>query len=296
MPDPEEGTEQATPEAETPESAETSDQSDEQAEAEGDGSESTPEPEQEGTAGKSVEGGKTTEQLAAELAEKDRVIASLYGHRAEQEHEAALLKAIAETGPAPSYGAPAPPTPGGPYAPTGVPQIPPFDPKRVVTEEEYLADPVIATAKIAEAKAMYDRAVYNVIEGARRRESAQGNFLKGRQDAQKATPKLFAGIAKEVDAEVVASYRRGQISPEQLSDPRTHQLVAELIRRDRGELDFGKYYKAGPTPMPALQTEKPKPGPAAKPKVTLTAEQRQLVELWGTPLDRFTKAYEQERG
>lgn len=295
MPDPIEGEGQAVLDPETPESEETSDPSDAPQATEGDEGEPTSEPGKEGTADGPVEGGKTVEQLAAELAEKDRVIASLYSRNAEREHESNLLKALAETGPAPSYGQPAPghqPGPGGP----GVPQIPPFDPKRVVTEEEYLADPVTATAKIADAKALYDRAVYNVMENGRRAASAQGNFLKGREEAVKATPKLFAGIQREVEAEVVNSYRRGQISPEQLADPRTHQLVAELIRRDRGELDFGKYYKAGPTPMPAIQTEKPKPGPAAKPKVQLSAEQRALVEMWGTPLDRFTKAYEQERG
>lgn len=259
--------------------------------------EPTPEPKEEPTPAPKY-GGKTSEQMAAELAEKDRVIADLFAARAKAEHEASLARALAETGPSPFTPQPAP---AGGYAPSAVsgapagrPQIPPFDPKKVVTEEEFLADPIIATDKINAARMQYNRAVEAVHGEYARTESAQGSFLKGREAALKATPKLFEGVTADVEKEIVQSFKNRQLSPEQMAEPKTWQLVAELVRRDKGELDFGKYYKPAPQGMSAVRTEKPQPGPAAKPRVSLTADQRQLVSMWGMSEDTFLKAHERE--
>ena len=300
MPEPEEGLEQpeGTPETQPAEPVEG------QPEGEGDEGTPAPEPKSEDTPQPPKYGGKTVEELAAELAEKDRVIASQFQDRAKQEHEASLLRAIAEAGAAPFDGRtaqtppsapfPTPPMPGAPGY--GRPAIPPFDPTKVVTEEEYLANPIIATDKINQAREQYNRAVQSIYDRQRSSESAQGNFMKGRAEAIKQAPKLHAGIERVVEAEIVNSYRRNQLSADQLGDPRTWNLIAELVRRDAGELNFEKYYKSGPTPGTFTKTETPRAASApAKPKVQLNAEQRQLVEMWGTPLDQFTKAYERDR-
>lgn len=285
--------------------------------------EPAPEPQPKGQPQASKYGGKTPEEMAAALTEKDSAVAQAMQEIARLKHEAQLYKTLAETGGATSgydeFGAPGAPSPfvevpglgPGPYAGGPMPygyghlsrpatpppmQIPPFDPKRVVTEEEWVNDPINASFKLQQAKQEYDRRVAFVQRRAEEARLAPRFFAEGRTAAMGKTPKLFEGIEVQVAQLVKDGYRDRQISADQMRDPKTWTYAAELIRRESGETDFGKYYKAPPKGMPAVQTEKPGAARPAKAGVTLNPEQRGLVALWGMPEDKFLKAYEREIG
>lgn len=322
MPDPE-TLEQGQLE-ETPESTETTEQVEtpEQFFRSTSEEETSPEPEPKGDPATSKYGGKTSEEMAAALAEKDRAIAQAMQETARLKHEAELYKTLAETGGAtpgtPGFGfqpGPTPQVPGmgpGPYAggpmpygyghlarpmaPVAQPQIPPFDPNAVVTREEYLEDPVAATAKLQAARMEYDRRVAFVQRQFQEARQAPNNFAAGRTTAMREVPKLFEGIEVQVSQLVKESYEAGTVSAEQMRDPKTWKYAAELVRRENGETDFGKYYKAPPKGMSAVPTEKPGATRTAKAGPTLTPEQEAMVAQWGMPKDKFLKAYEREIG
>lgn len=280
--------------------------------------EPAPEPQPEGDPSKSKYGGKTPEEMAAALAEKDRALALALEDRAKAKHEAELYKTLAETGgatpgypsdfnvpgmgPGPYTGGPMPygyghlQRPPAPSVSQVPPTIPPFDPKKVVSQEEYLLDPVAAAYKLQTAKADYDRRVAYVQNQYLESRRAPQNFAVGRTAAMKATPKLFEGIEVQVSQLIKESYDSGTITSDMMRDPRTWHTAAELYRREQGEQDFGKYYKAPPKGMPAVQTEKPGATRTAKAGATLTPEQEGMVALWGMPKDKFLKAYEREIG
>lgn len=274
--------------------------------------EPAPESQPEGEPSEPTNGGKVPEDMAARLAERDRDVALAKQEAAKFRHEAELYKSLAETGgatpgypsdfavpgmgPGPYTGGPLPYGYGHLQRPPVAPQIPPFDPKQVVTQEEYLMDPVASAYKIQEAKAEYDRRVAFVQRQHFESRTAPQAFASGRTAAMKAVPKLFEGIEVQVSQLVKESYDAKAISAEMMRDPKTWMTAAELYRREQGEQDFGKYYKAPPKGMAAVQTERPGATRTAKAGPTLTPEQEAMVAQWGMPKDKFLKAYEREIG
>lgn len=168
-----------------------------------------------------------------------------------------------------------------------------FDPATVVTEEEFVRDPVRATAKIAQAAREFDRRQDDARRVVFEARAAQRNFVEGRQKAFVETPALFNGLEHQVSEYVAASFRDRLITADQIREPKTWQWVAQLIRSERGEMDFSKYYKtAAPNPMPAGHTELPNGRQTTKAPVNLTPEQRELVRLWGKDEQEFVKVHE----
>jgi len=255
-------------------------------------------------------GGKSAEELARLLDEKDQFISEQSRQAAQAKHDAEYFKALSEQSgqagvpfqappqPVPAYQPPYP----SPYGPGPTPQpgarpgTMPFDPKQVVTEQEYVNDPVAATAKIQMAFYQYQQAVEAQNRAVYTAEQAKRNFVVGRKAALEATPALYEGIEQAVQDSVVQAYREKLISTEQLLDQKTWQLAAKLIRMERGEEDFGRYLRTGgPTPVAPGFQQVPGQRTATGAQTTLTPEQREMVQLWGQDESKFTKALEKNR-
>jgi len=240
--------------------------------------------------GASKYGGRTPEELARMLEERDIQSSRTLESAALAAHDAQYFRTLSEvTGATP---APAPqPVPVAVQAPPPPPGA--FDPKSVVTEEEFIRDPVGASHRIAMASREFERRQDDARRVTYEARNAQRNFVDGRTAAFAETPALFNGLEHQVSEYVAASFRDRLISSDQIREPKTWQWVAQLIRSERGEMDFSKYYKTrAPAPMPAGHTELPNGRKATKVQSPLTPEQRELVRLWGTDENEFVKAHD----
>lgn len=236
-------------------------------------------------------GGRSAEELARLLEESDARAAREADMARLAAHDAQYFKTLSEvTGatPAPVTHVPVPAAVREPVRSSEE-----FDPSTVVTEEEFVRDPVRAAAKIAQASREFERRQDDARRVAFEARAAQRNFVEGRQRAFVETPALFNGLEHQVSEYVAASFRDRLISADQIREPKTWQWVAQLIRSERGELDFSKYYKTtAPTPMPAGHTELPNGRQTTKAPRTLTPEQREMVRLWGKDEGEFVKVHE----
>lgn len=241
-------------------------------------------------------GGKSPEELSRLLEEKDRYIAEQSQAAAQARHDAEFFRTLTEQ----NGGARMAPAPA-PQAQTQT-QVPPmglpFDPSMVVTEAEFIQNPVAASAKIALAMREYDRQMDAQRQAYTAAETAKRNFAIGRKTAFDATPGLFQGLENQVAESVAQAYRDKLLSPEQLLEPKTWQLAAQMVRWERGEFDLGKYYKPAQPPNPVAPgfQQTPSARQAASGQTTLTPEQRRMVQLWGKDEATILKSLDKELG
>lgn len=244
-------------------------------------------------------GGKSPEEMARLLEEKDRFISEQAQISAQARHDAEFFRTLSEQSggvrtPIPAPMSPQAPQPQTPVTPMGLP----FDPSQIVTEAEFIQNPVAASAKIAMAMREYDRQMDAQRQAYTAAESAKRNFVTGRKAAMDATPGLFEGLENQVSESVAQAYRDKLLSPDQLLEPKTWQLAAQMVRWERGEYDLGRYYKPAQPPNPVAPgfQQTPSARQAASGQTTLTPEQREMVRMWGKDEATFLKAYEKELG
>ena len=254
--------------------------------------------------GDSKYGGKSPEELQRLLEEKDRFIAEQGQAAAQARHDAEYFKTLTEQSGGPVFG-PAPAHQAPQAQPQAQPQTPvppmglPFDPSRVVTEEEFVQNPIAASAKIALAMREYDKAVEAQRQSFLTAEAAKRNFVAGRHQAFTSTPGLFQGLETQVADAVAQAYKDKLLTADQLLDAKTWQLAAQMVRWERGEYDLGKYYKPAqpPTPVAPGFQQAPSARQAASGQTTLTPQQQEMVRAWGVKDEAaFLKAYEREKG
>lgn len=249
-------------------------------------------------------GGKSVEELSRLLEEKDRFIAEQNQQAAQARHDAEYFKALTEMG-GPPQQAPQPfvprvdmpPVQPGWQLPPQAPLEPIRNPHAIVTEQEFVADPIAATAKILAAQREYDRVSQARDEATRTATTARANFFSGRQAAVDSTPALFDGILPLVSQQMFEAFKAKDISAEQLGNPRTWQMAAQLYRSERGEMDFSKYYRRStPTPVSPGHQEVPSTRSATTGKPVLTSEQQDMVRMWGIKDEsKFLDALARER-
>jgi hypothetical protein len=240
--------------------------------------------------GASKYGGRSPEELAGLLEERDIQISRSLESAALAAHDAQYFRTLSEvtgSAPAPAHA----PVPVAVQAPPPLSNV--FDPKSVVTEEEFIRDPVGAAHRIAVATREFERRQDDVRRVTFEARAAQRNFVEGRTNAFTQTPALFNGLEHQVSEYVAASFRDRLITADQIREPKTWQWVAQLIRSERGEMDFSKYYKTqAPAPIPASHTELPNGRQTTKAPANLTPEQRELVRIWGKDEAEFIKAHD----
>jgi hypothetical protein len=223
-------------------------------------------------------GGKTLEQLSQDVEEYARLAQEASDRAARAEHDALLQRNIIEQ--------------------LGLQkgqqqEEAPLD--LGVTDDEYLTNPVKASAKITSkivesyfAKERQERDKERVSQYV---ESARSAYETGKATALKANPTLYRGIQADIEREVLnnvqASLKAGQpVDAAVLSNPRYWEAAALAYRVMNGE-DVSKYYTKTHNPMSPVHQETPTAGGPPQDVVTLSEEERYTARAWGITDEQY---------
>jgi hypothetical protein len=218
-------------------------------------------------------GGKSLEELAREMEDKDRYISEVNERAARAEHEAMLTRNLVEQ-----------------FArdrgkQDEVPEIP------SVTDDEFLTNPAKATGKIIEGYFARDRQEREKERVGQYVDRARSSYETGKAAALKANPSLYRGIEADISREVLnnvqSSLRAGQpVDAAVLENPRYWEAAALAMRVMNGE-DVSKYYGKTHTPMTPAHTETPTAGAPPQDVVTMSEEERYAAKSWGITDEQY---------
>jgi hypothetical protein len=227
-------------------------------------------------------GGKTVEDLAREMEEKDSYISQVNERAARAEHEAMLTRNLVEQ-----------------FARQGRPQEDvPKTPE--VSDDEFLTNPAKATSKIIESYFARDKAEREQEKTRQYVDTARTAYEEGKAGALKANPGLYRGIEADLSREVLnsvqSSLRAGQpVDASALKNPKYWEAAAVAMRIMGGE-DVSKYYERKVhTPMTPTHTETPTAGGPPQAEMTLSPEQEELISKGNITREQFMEAWKKER-
>jgi hypothetical protein len=219
-------------------------------------------------------GGKTVEDLAREMSEKDAYISEVNERAARAEHEAMLTRNLVEQF-ARGQGRPQE-------------QEAPLD--LGVTDDEYLTNPVKAsakiTSKIVESYFAKDRAEREQEKTRQYVDTARTAYEAGKAEALKMNPNLYRGIEADLSREVLnsvqASLKAGSpVDSSALKNPKYWEAAAVAMRIMNGD-DVSKYYERKVhTPMTPTHTETPSAGTPPQAAPVLTPEEKAGAKYFG---------------
>lgn len=223
-------------------------------------------------------GGKTPEQLSAELEEQANLLRESQERMARLEHENQLARQMFDNLTAGRAQAEEPPVP-------------------TVSDDEFLTNPAKATAKILEGYMAKERAEREREKQAQYIDHARRAFEAGRSKAVKEHEPLFKGIESTVALEMLNnvrdSFRAGQpVDVSVLEDPRYHLAAAVAMRIMNGD-DISKYFTPrsnSPAPMAPAHTETPSGGAPPQVGMTLSPEQEELISRAGIKREQFIES------
>ena len=232
-------------------------------------------------------GGKTVEDLAREMEEKDSYISQVNERAARAEHEAMLTRNLVEQ------------FARGQERPREQPKVEP-----PTNNDEYLTDPVSATSKIVnsalESYFARDRAEREQEKNRSYVETARTAYEEGKAGALKANPALYRGIEADLSREVLnsvqASLKAGQpVDASALRNPKYWEAAAVAMRIMGGD-DVTKYYeKKAHIPMTPTHQETPTAGGPPKAEMILSPEQEELISKGNITREQFMEAWKKER-
>ena len=228
-------------------------------------------------------GGKTLEQLAQEVEEKDSLIAQVNERAARAEHEAQLTRNLVEQF-ARGQGRPQEPVPATPE----------------VSDDEFLTNPAKATARIIEGYFAKDRAEREQEKTRQYVDTARTAYETGKAEALKANPNLYRGIEADLSREVLnsvqASLKAGSpVDSSALKNPKYWEAAAVAMRIMNGD-DVSKYYERKVhTPMTPTHQETPTAGTPPQAEMTLSPEQEELISKGNITREQFMEAWKKER-
>jgi hypothetical protein len=223
--------------------------------------------------------GKTMEQLAQEMEDKDRYISEVNERAARAEHEAQLTRNLVEQF-ARDRGKPQETTPAAPE----------------VSDDEFLTNPAKATAKIIDGYLQRDRVERERERAEQTIYQARTAFEQGRQKAISSNPNLFRGIETELANQLTNTVAQGirngqQVDVDTLRDEKYWRTAAVAMRMARGEdpvkiLSYLTPQAPAHTVAP-VHTEVPSPGAAPQGTSTLTPEQESAARMGGFTREQF---------
>lgn len=220
-------------------------------------------------------GGKTVEQLSAEVEEQATLVREANERAARMEHEVLLTRNIMENLTRDRGG-----------KQEEVSEVP------SVTDDEFLTNPAKATGKIIESYFARERQERERERVGQYVEKAKAAYETGKQEAMKANPTLYRGIEADISREVLnnvqSSLKAGQpVDEAVLRNPRYWEAAALAMRVMNGE-DVSRYYtKPAHTPMSPAYTETPSAGAPPKAEMTLSPEQEELISRAGITREQF---------
>jgi len=220
-------------------------------------------------------GGKSAEQLAAELNEIQESFRETQERLSRMEHDRELERQMrtnltAERGP----------------------QEPPeidFD----KLDGEFLTSPGRAMAKILDARLEKEKRERDREKAAQYIASARTSFESGKEAALKTNPNLFKGISEDISREILGNVQQGfqsgqPVDSDILRNPKYWEAAAVAYRIMNGE-DVSKYYGGARTPMTPGHTETPTAGSPPQ-AATLTPEQEELIAKGHITREQFLEA------
>lgn len=228
-------------------------------------------------------GGKSVEDLARLMEEKDGYISEVNERASRAEHEAMLTRNLVEQF-ARGQGRPQENVPTQPE----------------VSDDEFLTNPAKATSKIIESYFARDRAEREQEKVRSYVDTARTAYESGKAEALRTNPGLYRGIEADLSREVLntvqASLRAGQpIETSALRNPKYLEAAAVAMRIMNGE-DVSKYYERKVhTPMTPTHQETPTAGGPPKAEMTLSPEQEELISKGNITREQFMEAWKKER-
>jgi hypothetical protein len=222
-----------------------------------------------------VFGGKTPEQILAEMAEKDRKLQELAEKESRSKHEAEFLQSQLEQL---RRGQSQEAKPS-----TFQPSIP--EP----TQEEFILNPKEANEKLIKRYLEQDKVERERQMKDDRDRQARTAFEFGRTRAMRERPGLYNGIEQEVAAAVVGAYQTGQADITQLDKPEFWETTASLMRFLRGERNLEKYYTNVPSPVSSMPTERPTATMPPQEAVSLTENERLMAKNFNVSEERLAE-------
>jgi hypothetical protein len=229
-------------------------------------------------------GGKTLEQFAQEVEEKDALIAQVNERAARAEHEAHLTRNLVEQF-ARGQGRPQEQAPTAPE----------------VSDDEFLANPAKATSRIIESYFARDKVEREQEKTRQYVDTARTAYEEGKAGAIKANPGLYRGIEADLSREVLnsvqSSLRAGQpVDASALKNPKYWEAAAVALRIMNGE-DVSKYYERKVhTPMTPTHTETPTAGGPPQAVSVLSESDKAGARFFGVTDEQWlaTKAKQAE--
>jgi len=228
--------------------------------------------------------GKSLEDLANELAEKDRYISEVNERAARAEHEAMLTRNLVEQ------------FAGGRGKPQE--QAGPVD-DFAISDDEFLTKPGETFKKGFQWMEARLRAERDRDRAESYVSSARQAYEQGKAEAVKSNPNLYRGIEADLSREVLStvqsSLRSGQpVDASALRDPRYWQAAAVAMRIMKGE-DVSKYFTKTQHPMAPAHQETPTTGQVPTGGVTLSPQEEELISRANITREQYLKAKETER-
>jgi hypothetical protein len=177
-----------------------------------------------------------------------------------------------------------------------------------VTDDEYLTNPVKAsakiTSKIVESYFAKERQGREKDKAVQYVASARTGFEQGKMAATKANPNLYRGIEHLVESSILSqvqeSYKAGNpIDPEALRNQEFWDLAAIAHRYTNGEplkVILSKYFADRHNPMAPVHQETPTASGPPKAEMTLSPEQEELISKGHITREQFMEAWKKERG
>jgi hypothetical protein len=108
-------------------------------------------------------------------------------------------------------------------------------------------------------------------------------------------PAFYKGIETDVAEYVKSTAIQSNLPPEQLSSPELWDAAAFLIRWQKGERDFSRYFKSSPKAVSNVSTERPGPAVPPKPKSVISDKEKELIKTWDITEEQYLAAKKKEQ-
>jgi hypothetical protein len=236
-------------------------------------------------------GGKTVEDLAREMAEKDDYISQVNERAARAEHEAQLTRNLVEQF-ARGQGRPQEQVPTAPDEPP-------------IGDDDLISNPKAVFVKGFQWMESKMRAEREQERRGQYVNTARSAYEDGRAAALKSNPKIFQGIESKISEGVLDNVKHSleagnPVDVDTLRSPKFWESAAVAYRISEGE-DLmsiaNKYYgeRKVLTPMTPTHTETPTSGTPPKAEMTLSPEQEELISKGHVTREQFMEAWKKER-
>lgn len=180
---------------------------------------------------------------------------------------------------------------------TGQEEKPPVEvqPQKPEVGEDFWKDPLGSIERVMDAREKRRAEADAKTQREQTARKYQENFASG-SGTMKQNPALFKGIEGDVMDYVRNTAMSSNMPPDALNNPALWEAAAAMLRWEKGERDFSRYYSNAPKATKAAVTERPGPTAPPKPKRGLTDKEKAYAANWGLSEEQYlaTKQTQEE--